>query len=379
MQPYHTPTVFRRSALTAAAVLSLCASGCQNGRQSAVWFEQSNAEKRYLEDQLYEWQYEYEQLEEENRHLKEQLEDLQSRGGSSGSKGRNSNGSSGRGGSRSGTRNRDSEMELEAPEIDLGTPKKKSSTGPLPGEKPLDRSSNAPDPELELVPATPRGENRQDPPGGLGSTNYATEEPGNAAGGEVDHIVINPFLTKGIDQDGKNGDDAIAIVIEPRDANGQFLPQSGPISVVLLDPRAPGEQSRVGRWDFDAVEANQFLKDSRQGRGIHLKLNLADLQPKHAQLRLVARLQTIDGRKLEKWHDLRLNLSGVPAETWSPRSERRQVSDTDEPAHDEGANTQTETGSDPPRELPELGPPDQLKTWTARNPETGRPNWKPTR
>lgn len=382
MQPFRIQVVFRRSVRTVAAVLLLCAPGCQNGRQSAIWFEQSNAEKRYLEDQLYEWQYEYERLEEENQQLREQLDDWKPRDGTSGSKTRRSNGSSGRTGSRAGTGPKVDEMELEAPEIDLGTPKKKSSTAPAPRTKPLDRQPGDQDPdqnqELELVPATPRSDNRQDPPGGLGSIHYAAEVPENAGDDEIDHIVINPILTKGIDQDGRNGDDAIAIVLEPRDANGQFLAQSGPISLVLLDPRAPAEQARVGRWDFDAVESNRFLKDTRHGRGIHLTLPLDGLQPEHAQLRLVARLQTIDGRKLEKWHDLRLNLVGMPTETWSPRSERRRTYDSDEPA-DDAPKMHAENDTAAPRELPELDPPDQMKTWTARTPELGRPNWKPTR
>ena len=54
--------------------LALALTGCQGDPRNSVWFENANAEKRFLEQQLYDWQYECDRLEEENEHLKEQLD-----------------------------------------------------------------------------------------------------------------------------------------------------------------------------------------------------------------------------------------------------------------------------------------------------------------
>jgi hypothetical protein len=50
-------------------------------------------------------------------------------------------------------------------------------------------------------------------------------------------------------------------LIEPRNADGNFVGLPGEISVVVLDGDKKGEAARVSRWDTSAEEAAGKLRD----------------------------------------------------------------------------------------------------------------------
>ena len=162
----------------------------------------------------------------------------------------------------------------------------------------------------ELPP--PRGASRQ-PMG----DNVVEPEPIDT---RVTHIVLIPDRTHGRNFDGRLGDDGVTVVVEPRNADDQFVPRPGPISVVVLDPAQEGDAARVARWDFDGEEIGYRLrKGSRSTRGIDLKLPWPDQPPASGELHVFVRYETDDGRKLEIDGPLVVTLPGRVSQRWTPR------------------------------------------------------------
>ncbi|MBI1248740.1 hypothetical protein GC197_12980 [bacterium] len=136
----------------------------------------------------------------------------------------------------------------------------------------------------------------------------------------ITQFELNPRLTGGYDMDGKSGDDGIMVVIEPKNAAGQYVPESGPVSIVLLDPAFSGQEGFVDRWDYDAADATKHIKKTLMGKGVHLKIPWAEGKPEHEALQLHVRYTTPDGEVLQVKKDIRIDLKGKQSDRWTPAS-----------------------------------------------------------
>ena len=88
------------------------------------------------------------------------------------------------------------------------------------------------------------------------------------------------------------------MVIEPRDGQGRLLAAPADVQVAVLDPKLPGQDARVARWNLTAAETAAQLRGGADS-GIHLTLPWRNNRPKHAKLHLFVRYLTGDGRKIE--------------------------------------------------------------------------------
>lgn len=107
------------------------------------------------------------------------------------------------------------------------------------------------------------------------------------------------------------------MVIEPRDAGGDFIPATAPISVVVMDAALPGEAAHVARWNFTAAEIAQRYRKTPTMEGFYLEVPWPAAPPIHSDLRLFVRYTTDDGRKLQAEGPIRVALAGRPIERWS--------------------------------------------------------------
>jgi hypothetical protein len=114
----------------------------------------------------------------------------------------------------------------------------------------------------------------------------------------VERIVLNPGLTGGVARGGKSGDQALNVVIEQRDSRGARVLAPGDVSIVVVDPKLQGEAARVGKWTFDADEAQHHVRRNGEGGSFHFELPWQKT-PEHSDLRLFVRFTTYDGRRLE--------------------------------------------------------------------------------
>jgi hypothetical protein len=195
---------------------------------------------------------------------------------------------------------------------------------------------------------------------------------------QVNQIVFTSHFIGNIEGDDQQGEKGLLVVVEPRNASGQYVALPGPVSVVVLDRSKTGADARVARWDVDAAQTAQSLKATLFGRGIHLELPWPDGPPQSDELRVYARYITVDGRKLDAHQDLQVT-SVRPAGTWTPASK----APTSGTAQSELSHS---VGSPLPRQLDTvragadrsavLSPPDRSDSPRAKR---RRPTWRPYR
>jgi hypothetical protein len=294
------PLGFRNShRVWVAITLATLSLGCRRDAYTDAYFDMLNAEKRVLEDRLYETEYNYEKA----------LQELEAARGNA------------KGGKKPAGRTRSDESEEP-----LTEPR---------GDEP----SEAPElPTIELPPGVEEGKRKK--------TGSAVMRPASAVVAEaaalsarsrplsedelaaaivsaldqrVEMIHLNPRLTGGADFDAQPGDDGICVLVEPRNRSGDFVPEPARVSVVLLDPTKSDDAARVARWDLDAEATRQFLQTDTADRGLLLRLPWQGTPPETKRLHVFVRYMTADGRKLEADREIDLDSADRVAHRWTPR------------------------------------------------------------
>jgi hypothetical protein len=200
------------------------------------------------------------------------------------------------------------------------------ATNALEGSLPADTP-----PSVEFHPTTPPNETPTTddilpiPGESRGEPASAPERiPARPTDKKITHLFLNPLQTGAADFDGQPGDDGLRVVIEPRNASDQFVPEAGVLSVVLLDPDRQGEAARVARWDFDQSATRQLLADSGSARGIKLEVPWPASAPDATRLKLFVRYEAPDGRRLQADREVFVTAPGQVVSRWTPRSADRQ-------------------------------------------------------
>jgi hypothetical protein len=288
--------------------------GCKTAPYVNSHIETVNAEYRQLEDYVY-------SLEDENSRLQHELDAIKA--------GRPADGASPRR-PRSGVLQRPSRMpsddlpDLDVPSIEVpGAP---ADTPPRRSNRPdVDTPPEAFDlspPTVELpAPAPATGPTEPTP---AKPTTPEALPPAKPADAKVTHLFLNPVLTGGSDLDGQAGDDGLCVVIEPRNAADEYVPQAGAVSIVVLDPTQAGDAARVARWNFDLAATQQKLTARTAARGIQLQMPWPATAPAADKLHLFVRYETADGRRLQTDREIFLAQPGQLSQRWTPRQGPRE-------------------------------------------------------
>ena len=327
----------RTHRVLAAIVLAGWALGCRSDPYRDAYLEILNAEKRALEDRLYEVEYNYERALAELKASRESAE---------GGRKPSSRTPPGRTTRPPAEREGDEPFEVpELPKIELPPgveAGKRQRPGSVPtvlqpdGSGPASPSANT---LPKTTPSAPRAAGSpiatpaamvRTTPRRLGENELAAAIV-SALDQRVETIHLNPRRTGGADFNGESGDDGITVLIEPRNRSGMFVPEPARISVVLLDPAKTGEDARVARWDLEPDAAGECLQTDGLDRGLLLHLPWQGVIPDRKRLHLFVRYLTADGRKLETDREIEVATPDLIARRWTPRPilTAGEVSDAD--------------------------------------------------
>jgi hypothetical protein len=326
------------------ALLLLTSIGCRQDPYMQVYLDSLNAEKRMLEDRVYELEYNYEQKLCELEAARQYETDDQADSGSSVLRD-----------SRSTRPGRPTESrpprdgmppgipDLSPPSVDPGTPAGGGSRdgGEEEDVGPLNLEMGEEADKINAVPPLPDDLT-------------------------VTHLYLHPALTGGDNSDDKPGDDGVSVAFEPRNVDKQFVPLPARVSVVLLDP---ANRSRVARWDFNADDVALAIQQARSGRGIRLRMPWKGPAPEETRLHMFVRYWTKDGKAIEADREISIQPANHLASRWTPRSETRPRSVdvaekppvTDQPA---SASRPSDDSSTPAGPVPK---------------QAQRPQWRPYR
>lgn len=358
--------------MTFALLFSLV--GCNKSAKLDVYIDSLNNEKRLLEDEVY-------RLEYENNCLQSELKNVKSKGGGSSSTSNYSNND-----------NENSEGDLPEPSFDepsIDIPMIEEGESIDPSELELDFSQFQHLPGSQVVQA---------------SAQMPIAAHGAPQDGRVTHIWLNSRMTGGHNFDTSIGDEGLAVLIEPRNASDQFLPQAGVVRVRLFDPELGEDNALIDEWELVADEIVHRIRTlPLSGRGIYLLLPWTSQAPKHSNLIVQVGYETEDGRLLESSREIRIRMEGDTdiSNQWTPRvddvlqmapktmqqltAELAQPAPVRKPPVDERGNNESAQSTTNPkpskRPRPIMPPPRELFESASKEQPVSNdpPNWQPTR
>ena len=139
-------------------------------------------------------------------------------------------------------------------------------------------------------------------------------------------VSVSNLLTGPLDRDGVPGDELLAVVLAPVDADGSPVKAAGAVALDLTDLAADGDARDVASWAFDPAGAADRWRSTPLGAGYRFRLPLppggrSDEEAART-LHLHVRFETPDGRTFDTTREL----------TVTPQSGGGQLADDPPPA-----------------------------------------------
>lgn len=114
--------------------------------------------------------------------------------------------------------------------------------------------------------------------------------------------IVLARQTGGYDRHRLPGDDALMVVLEPRDADGHTIKAPGSVQVTAQEVNAEGVKSVIGSWDIPPEELRRSWKEGFLSKGYHVVLPWK-IWPNYDHVRVTARFCLADGRVFEADRD----------------------------------------------------------------------------
>ncbi len=377
------PTNSNHRLLVVSTLLMMTAAlaGCRGRARDDIYIETMAAEIRDLEDQCYEYDYEYRRLEQENA-------DLQRRLASAEQKLHSDNDSTGRSNSRPPSiLNRDASGPTEPSFVppSSAAPTNENSINSLPeprstspragalpdgpsnpidgfddmGDVPLDdlqpptiefgspsappvsvlQNSNpsvAPEDDLELnlarvqVPALAASHQIQLDSGSddrSGAIGYSAPQPQSrlipakpkVTDRRIVELAFHPVLSRSMDLDGKPGDDGVFLVLQPKNQLGQLVDEHAKLTVVVLDPALPEDRARIGFREYSPAEVKAKMNPIGSQAGIHLQLPWNGPNPTADRVIVFAKYTFSNEQEVIGSREIMLTADAQMKTVWTPR------------------------------------------------------------
>ena len=224
-------------------------TGCRNSPRMAREIEKMGSQRRELEDQIYDLQYEYdkqadevERLKQQNRRLTKQLEQEQSR---------------------------ESQPQVE--------------TEPAGGPALIDLSAGEQGNRI-----APDSIGIEQPILSVSHSHF--NEKSQRSSTLIESVEINKLRTVLRDSDSNRLIDTVVLHITPRDQDGRFIAHADYVDVVIRNRSVTGEL--VGQWKISQSELQRILKQSTYRSTIPIELNLVKELDETVELFLDVRFGT---------------------------------------------------------------------------------------
>jgi hypothetical protein len=147
--------------------------------------------------------------------------------------------------------------------------------------------------------------------------------------GTVSQVVLGR-QTGGYDDDNCPGDEALQVVLEPRDTDGQSIKAPGALRVVVLQVSAEGLKAPLSSWELSPDQLRRTWHNGLLSTGYHVILPWKTW-PTSPRLRVIAQFSLADGRIFEADKDVTVHLP-PPAYRTAPIEPGPEVAPAPRPA-----------------------------------------------
>jgi hypothetical protein len=121
------------------------------------------------------------------------------------------------------------------------------------------------------------------------------------------HALVLGRQTGGLDNDGKPGDEALQVLVEPRDGDGHTVMAAGTLTIRAAEIVPEGLKKPLCSWEVTGDELRHSWKNGLLTTGYYLVLPWKTW-PANDKVRVIAQLTLADGRLFEAEKDVTVRL-----------------------------------------------------------------------
>jgi len=132
-------------------------------------------------------------------------------------------------------------------------------------------------------------------------------------------IDFHPTLCRGLNLDGKPGDEGLHLVLVPRNVSQQFVATAGTLTIVAEETSRDGEPIRVGRWEMSDEQLQDLLEPIGAAQGFHVKLPWQGKTPATSTIDVYVRFACTDGTTMVNRKQIHLRTTNTAPSAWTPR------------------------------------------------------------
>ncbi len=111
-------------------------------------------------------------------------------------------------------------------------------------------------------------------------------------------LVFHDALTRGLDLDGRPGDEGLRLVVTLVDAAGQPLRVPVRLAVAVVDPQLPKQHARLAFWEFTPEQSFEAFGSTPFGEGYFFELLWQRVAPANPKIEIHVRAITPGGQEL---------------------------------------------------------------------------------
>jgi hypothetical protein len=137
---------------------------------------------------------------------------------------------------------------------------------------------------------------------------------------KIVEVAFHMPLCRGHNSDEDPEDDEVYLVLQPKNAKGEFVAEAADITVVAVDPNVEGEEGKIGRWHVSRNEAANLMQPAGVSQGIHLSLPFQEKMPTGDRVIVYVRYELPNGLRAVNEHQI--FISQGKRSVWSPRITR---------------------------------------------------------
>jgi len=153
-----------------------------------------------------------------------------------------------------------------------------------------------------------------------------TKSPEKIEDRKIVEIAFHASLCRGNNLDEDSGDDGIYLVLQPKNANGEFVPRPADLTIVAVDPNLQGEEAKIARWSISRSDAASNMQPAGISQGIHLSLPFQEKKPTGDRVIVYVRYELPNGLRAVNEHQIFVSQKGKRS-LWTPRVSRNMSSE----------------------------------------------------
>jgi hypothetical protein len=122
-------------------------------------------------------------------------------------------------------------------------------------------------------------------------------------------VAFHEALTRGLDVDGRPGDEGIIVVVTLVDMQGRQVRMPAQMAVAVVDPQLPREHAKIAHWEFTPEETAAAFGSTPFGEGHFFELLWQRVPPGHADIEVHVQAITPGGQEVRAVRPIRIALT----------------------------------------------------------------------